>query len=500
MEQKFTQQQVQIQKQVQVQNLTPQQLLLVKLTEMSVNELEERVEKELLENSALEESNVTDTEDKATEEDTNVIFSEEKDEEDMSGRDSEYDERRNDYATEDDTPDYLLQSAYNSEEPAYVSFGMQESFYENLKNQIGEHDVTDRQREILEYLIGSLDSDGLLRKSLDSIYYELAINEGIDTSVEELKEVLTILQSFEPVGIAATSLQECLAIQLRHIEKPSENVIIAQRIVDKHFDDFINKRYDRLRQLCRLDNVQFDEVLHILQHLNPRPGSGLSDTTGDNNQTVIPDFTVRQDENGSFEILLNQGEVPVLHVSSSYKESLAEYEQNKKNMSRQQKDTALYLRQKIEAAQNFINAIAQRQDTMMRTMKAIVNLQRAFFEEGDSSLLQPMILEDVAKATGLDKSTISRVTKSKYVQTDFGIFPLKFFFNEKFTTSGGENLSKMQIKGKLREIIEAENKKKPLSDDDIADMLNQAGFPVARRTVAKYREKMNIPVARLRRQ
>jgi RNA polymerase sigma-54 factor len=169
-------------------------------------------------------------------------------------------------------------------------------------------------------------------------------------------------------------------------------------------------------------------------------------------------------------------------------------------MSRQKKDTALYLRQKIEAAQNFINAIAQRQDTMMRTMKAIVNLQRAFFEEGDSSLLQPMILEDVAKATGLDKSTISRVTKSKYVQTDFGIFPLKFFFNEKFTTSGGENLSKMQIKGKLREIIEAENKKKPLSDDDIADMLNQAGFPVARRTVAKYREKMNIPVARLRRQ
>jgi len=500
MEQKFTQQQVQIQKQVQVQNLTPQQLLLVRLTEMSVNELEERVEKELLENSALEESNATDTEDRTAEDEPSDILSEEKDDAEMPDRNSEYDERRNDYATEDDTPDYLLQSAYNNEEPVVVSFGMQESFYENLKNQIGEHEVTDRQREILEYLIGSLDSDGLLRKSLDSIYYELAINESIDTSVEELKEVLAILQSFEPAGIAATSLQECLAIQLKHIEKPSENVKIAQRIVDRYFDDFINKRYDRLRQLCRLDNAQFDEVLHILRHLNPRPGSGLSDIMGDNNQIVIPDFNVRQDENGNFEISLNQGEVPVLHVSNSYKESLAEYEQNKKNISKQQKDTALYLRQKIEAAQNFINAITQRQDTLMRTMKAIVNLQKAFFEEGDSSLLQPMILEDVAKATGLDKSTISRVTKNKYVQTDFGIFPLKYFFNEKFTTSGGENLSKMQIKGKLREIIDTENKKKPLSDDDIADMLNQAGFPVARRTVAKYREKMNIPVARLRRQ
>ena len=503
MEQHFSQDQIQVQKQVQVQTLTPQQLLLVKLTEMPVNELEMRVEKEMLENSALEEGAPEQMGDSSPEEDA---YSEDYaggDDDGMEETDSgssEYDERRNDYASDDDTPDYLLQSSYGKEEPVYVSFGEQESFYESLRLQIGEHDVTDRQRELLEYLIGSLDSDGLLRRSLDSICYDLAINENIDVTPEELGDVLAILQSFDPVGIAATSLQECLLIQLRHVSKPSADVQTALNIVEKHFDDFINKRYDKLRQLYRMDAERFNGVLRVLQHLNPRPGSGLSDTIGDSSQVVVPDFTVRQEEDGHFEISLNQGEVPVLHISHSYRESLAEYERNRKNLSRQQKETALYLRQKVDAAQSFISAIMQRRETLMQTMTAIVGLQKTFFEEGDDTLLKPMILEDVAQATGLDKSTISRVTKNKYVQTDYGVFPLKIFYNEKFVASNGENLSKMQIKNKLMEIIDGEDKHNPYSDDEIAELLNKAGFPVARRTIAKYRVKMNIPVARLRRQ
>ncbi len=501
MEQKFTQYQVQTQKQVQTQNLTPQQLLLVKLTEMSVDELEKRVEEELIQNTALDVS-PEETEDKNSEEreEDSQEFSndDENDSEDMEQ--NEFDDLRKDYADDDDTPDYLLQSTYNKEEPTLLPTSSPESFYENLKNQIGEHDVTDHQRELLEYLIGSLDSDGLLRKNLESISYELAINENIETSVEELREMLKLLQTFEPAGIAATSLQECLMIQLKNIEKPSENVEIAYKIIEKHFEDFRNKRYDRLRQLYKLDESRFSQVLHILTHLNPRPGSGMSDNVGNNNQIVIPDFTVKQCDDGHFEVTLNHGEVPFLNVSSSYKSSLREYESNKKNLSKQQKDDFFFMKRQVDAAQNFINAIAQRQDTLLRTMKAIVELQKPYFESGDNLLLEPMILEDVAKLTNLDTSTISRVTKNKYVQTDFGVKPLKFFFNEKFTSTEGENFSKMQIKSKLQEIIDNEDKHKPLSDDEIADLLNKAGFPVARRTVAKYREKMKLPVARLRRQ
>jgi RNA polymerase sigma-54 factor len=273
----------------------------------------------------------------------------------------------------------------------------------------------------------------------------------------------------------------------------------AIRIIEHHFDDFINKRYDKLRQRYHLQPEQFEAVLHILRRLNPRPGTGINDTAGDA-QGIIPDFSVTQEDDGHFEVVLNQGEVPALRISRSFSELLAEFENNKKNLSSEKKNTALYVKQKVESAKNFIKAIEQRRDTLLRTMTAIVNLQREFFEDGDSVMLKPMILEDVARETGLDKSTISRVTKNKYVQTEFGIFPLKFFFNERFITKDGEELAKMKIMNKLQEIIDGEDKRHPYSDDEITDLLNEAGLSVARRTVAKYRVKMKIPVARLRKQ
>ncbi len=498
MEQKFSQNQVQTQGQVQTQVMTPQQLLLVKLTEMSVNELESCVEKELYENSALEESPSGETETSSKEE--NYA------EEDSSSEESpeaymekEYDERRQDYANDDDVPDNLLPSSFDNKEQIFIPYGEHISFYEKLKGQIGEHDVTERQRTILEYLIGSLDSDGLLRKNLDAISYEMTLNEDMDVSVDELGEALRILQTFDPAGIAATSLQECLLLQLQHLPVTDENTRIATQVVRSHFDDFVKKRYNRIRQIYDLDDDGLRNVLNVLCHLNPRPGSALSDSVeGNSAPLVIPDFTVTRDDDGSFSITLNQGDVPTLRISNSFRESLTEYARNKKNLSKQQKEAAMYMKQKVDAAQSFINAIMQRRDTLMRTMTAIVDLQKPYFEEGDPDLLQPMILEDVAKKTGLDKSTISRVSKNKYVSTDYGVLPIKYFFNERFVTSEGDNLSKVQIKNKMQEIINGEDKSNPLSDDDIAAVLKHSGFPVARRTVAKYREKMKIPVARLR--
>lgn len=495
MEQRFSQvqTQTQTQSQVQTQVMSPQQLLLVKLTEMPVSELETYVEKELIENPALEE-NSSDAVD-------NTEESSYKDglEESEGRMESEYELRSKDYASEDDVPDYLQQGNESQQEQSYMPYGAQESFYENLKSQIGERDVDDTQRYILEYLIGSLDSDGLLRKSLDALSYELAINENIDVSVEELQKMLRILQTFEPAGIAATSLQECLMLQLNQMSDTDQDVALAKDIVRHHFDDFSNKRHNRICQIYHLDEAAFQRVLKVLYRLNPRPGSVLNDTiSGPGAQVVIPDFNVTQNDDGTFEVSLNWGEIPPLRVSDAYRQSLEEYGQNRKNLSRQQRDAAMYIKQKVDAAQGFINAIMQRRDTLLRTMKAIVELQKDFFEEGDTDQLHPMILEDVSEKTGLDKSTISRVSRSKYVNTDYGIYPLKFFFNEKFVTASGDNLSKVQIKSKLQEIIEKEDKKNPLSDDDIADRLKEAGYPVARRTVAKYREKMKIPVARLR--
>ncbi len=498
MAQELSQRQTLVQK--QVQTLAPQQLLAVRLLELPVSDLEGRVRNELLENSALEEAPTNDENqyDEAVKGDEDATDGLEQDGHYDSAEQYRADQRA-DYASDDDTPEYLLEQPHEANGQRMFQQGNADSFYDVLTAQMSEYDLSERQRQIIEYLIGSLDNDGLLRKDLNVIGDELAIYHNLDATQEELTDCLHILQDFEPCGIAARSLQECLLLQLKNADYHSKWKDIEIQIMEKAFDDFTHKRMERLSERFGLSKENVGQIYEELTRLNPRPGSGLSDTTGANMQQVIPDFIVTRDDEGELSIQLNNGEVPQLRVSRSYRELIDEYSKNKKNLNREQKDAYIYSRQKVDAAQNFINAIKQRQDTLLRTMRAIVSMQEPFFEDGDETLLRPMILKDVAQRTGLDISTISRVSNSKYVQTDFGIYPLKFFFNDTFVTQGGEELSKMKIKNMLKSLIEAEDKAEPLSDDALARMLKEKGYAVARRTIAKYREQMGIPVARLRR-
>ena len=498
MAQELSQHQMQVQKQTQA--LAPQQLLAVRLLELPVSDLEGRVRNELLENSALEErpSDDESQHDEHVESDDNAA--DDFEQEGLYDSSEQYQaDQRADYASDDDTPEYLLEQQHDANEQRTFQQGSSDSFYDALKAQMGEYDLTERQRQIIEYLIGSLDNDGLLRKDLNVIGDELAIYHNIDATQEELQTCLHILQEFEPCGIAARSLQECLLLQLKNADYHSNWKSIEIQIMEKAFDDFTHKRIARLSERFGLSEEELRHIYGELARLNPRPGSGLSDSTAVNTQQVVPDFIVTRDDDGNISIKLNNGEVPQLRVSRSFRELIDEYSKNKKNLSREQKDAYIYSKQKVDAAQSFINAIRQRQDTLLRTMQAIVSMQEPFFEDGDESMLRPMILKDVAQRTGLDISTISRVSNSKYVQTDFGIYPLKFFFNDTFVTQSGEELSKMKIKTMLKDLIDSENKAEPLSDDALARMLKEKGFAVARRTIAKYREQMGIPVARLRR-
>lgn len=498
MAQELSQHQMQVQK--QTQTLAPQQLLAVRLLELPVSDLEGRVRNELLENSALEEkpSDSESQHDEHADNDGNAA--DDFEQEGLYDSSEQYQaDQRADYASDDDTPEYLLEQQHDANEQRTFQQGSSDSFYDVLKAQMGEYDLTERQQQIIEYLIGSLDNDGLLRKDLNVIGDELAIYHNIDASQEELQTCLHILQEFEPCGIAARSLQECLLLQLKSADYCSKWKDTEIQIMEKAFDDFTHKRIGRLSERFGLTEEELKQIYGELARLNPRPGSGLSDSTGVSTQQVIPDFIVTRDDEGHINIQLNNGEVPQLRVSRSFRELIDEYSKNRKNLSREQKDAYIYSKQKVDAAQNFINAIKQRQDTLLRTMQAIVSMQEPFFEDGDESLLRPMILKDVALRTGLDISTISRVSNSKYVQTDFGIYPLKFFFNDTFVTQNGEELSKMKIKTMLKNLIDTEDKTDPLSDDALSRMLKEKGFAVARRTIAKYREQMGIPVARLRR-
>ena len=349
-----------------------------------------------------------------------------------------------------------------------------------------------------EYLIGSLDDDGLLRKGTQTLIDELAIYRGIYTNEKKIDRILSIIQDFDPAGIGARSLQECLLLQLkRKPESPIKKVEIE--IIEKYCDDFTRKNKEKIMLRMNLTEEEYDDAINELAKLNPRPGSSLGDIVGKNFQQIIPDFLVDSDETGNITFTLNNGNVPELHLSREFNELLEEHTTNKENQSKDSRDAFLFLKQKVDAAQNFINAIKQRHQTLLTTMQVIIDLQRPFFLEGDETLLKPMILKDVAEKAKLDVSTISRVSNSKYVQTNFGIFPLRFFFSDGYTTEEGEELSIREIKQLLKECIEHENKENPYNDDELADILREKGYPIARRTVAKYRQQLNIPTARLRR-
>lgn len=498
MPQKLTQTQVQ----TQTQTLTPQQLLFIRLLELPVSDLEQRINNELLDNEALEQTDPSDSRDDSLD---TTPSNDEGAEDDGSGDDngdgpvpSPTDDALADYANDDETPEYLLQAAWTQREQREIPFGQSVSFYEHLTEQVSEHSLTPHEADVINYLIGSLDEDGLLRKDPAILADELTVYHNISTDEKEIDRLLRVLQTFDPVGIGARSLQECLHLQIASPDFHSPLKAQALRVIDRYFDDFTHKRWNRLQQRLALSDDDTARLRADLLRLNPRPGNTLGDLPDEAAQTVIPDFIVENDGNGNLTVRQNNGEIPFLRVSRAFRDTLSELTGRKSGLSRQQKAAYTYTRQKVEAAEGFIRAIHQRRHTMQLTMEAIVELQRPFFEEGDEALLRPMILKDVAARTGLDISTISRVSSSKYVETDFGIFPLKYFYNDKITTDDGTELSTQRIRSALRELIEGEDKRSPLADEALAEALKRQGFPVARRTVAKYREQMGIPVARLR--
>ena len=480
--------QLQEQIQQQLQSLSPQQLLVVKLLELPTVELEERVRAEILDNPALEEGKETND---------SSEFAEEPMEKEYTNEDLSL----GDYLTEDDIPDDKLQEHNRIQKhiPEEIPFSDNVSFYEVLKEQLDMQKLTDEEFEMADYLIGSLDDDGILRKNMNTIIDELAIYRGIYTNLDDLEKILSIIQGFDPAGIGARNLQECLLIQLKR--KPSfplKDRLIA--ILTKCFDDFTRKNKEKIMQRLNINEQEYEEAINELTKLNPRPGSSLGEVIGKNMHQIVPDFLVETAEDGTITLNLNDRNVPELRLSKEFSTLLDEQVNNKENQNKEMTDAFFFLKQKVDAAQGFINAIKQRHVTLLTTMQAIIDLQRPFFLEGDESLLKPMILKDVAEKSKLDISTVSRVSNSKYVQTDFGIYPLRFFFGDTFTTDDGEEYSIREMKRILLECVEHENKEEPYTDDELADILKEKGYSLARRTVAKYRLQLNIPIARLRRE
>ena len=481
--------QLQTQAQQQLQTLSPQQILVVKLLELPVVELEERIHSEILDNPALEEGRET-----SHNEDENEYES-------TNDNPSNEDITLGDYLSEDDIPDYKLQEHNRSQEnkAEEIPFSDAVSFYEILLEQLNMQALNEEERTIAEYLIGSLDDDGLLRKSMNTLIDELILYRGIYPNLEDMERILAIIQDFDPAGIGARSLQECLLLQLKR--KPqSPSKAIQEEIINKYCDDFTRKNKEKIIQKLEITEEEYDNAVSELVKLNPRPGSSLGETMGKSMQQIIPDFIVETDDDGTITLNLNNKNIPELRLSKEFKDLLEEHTTNKDNQSKESYDAFVFLKQKVDAAQGFINAIKQRQETLSRTMQAIIHLQRPFFLEGDEQLLKPMILKDVAERAKLDVSTVSRVSNSKYVQTNFGIYPLKFFFSDSYTTDNGEELSIRKIKQVLQEVIDQEDKNMPYNDDELTEKMNQRGFPLARRTVAKYRQLLNIPTARLRRE
>lgn len=401
-----------------------------------------------------------------------------------------------DYSSPDDVPDNMPSSGRSIPETVV---GETLSFYDQLEEQIGFFHLNEHEEEIIRYLIGSLDDDGLLRISLQQIQDELEVYHNIATSQDELERILHILQNFEPAGVGARSLQECLLLQVQHNYDASSPLRQKlELLLTKGFDNLMLNRWDRIQHSLQLTDADVARLQHEVRRLNPRPGSSMGEAIGRNLQQITPDFIVETDPYGNLVMSLNNGRVPPLRISDDDLSFLRSYEgRDTKTLSRSERDGISYLRDRVERAQVFIDALEQRRQTLQSTMKAIIRLQRPFFESGDETLLRPMTLDDVAKATGLHLSTVSRVSNSKWVQTTFGIFPLRWFFTSAARLDG-DAVSIRSIKTALKEIIDEENKRQPLTDEALTTALQQRGFDVARRTVTKYRVQMGIPVARMR--
>ncbi len=469
-----------------LQKLSPLQIQVIKLLEIPAAQLEQRIKKEIEENPVLE----LEGEGRDNEEDNIKETEVEKDELSID-----------EYIQNEDIPAYKLQSRNFSKDDKHedIPFSDGTTFHEFLINQLGLRILSERQRLMAEYIVGNVDEDGYLRREIDEIIDDIAFSQNVEYEEKEALDVLDIVQDFEPSGVAARDLQECLLLQLDKKDKTHPAVENAYNIIKFHFEEFTKKHYEKITKRLHLEEEDVKEALDEILKLNPKPGSSYSNPMTKTVQHIIPDF-ILEIKDGKPEISLNTRNVPELRISQTYSNMLEDYSGNKKNQSKEKKEAVMFVKQKLDSAKWFIDAIRQRQNTLLTTMNAILQYQREYFIEGDDTKLKPMILKDIAEITNLDISTISRVSNSKYIQTHFGIFPLKSFFSEGMQTDSGEEVSTREIKKILLDCIETEDKRKPLTDDKLSQILKEKSYNIARRTVAKYREQLNIPVARLRKE
>jgi len=469
------------------QKLSPQQIQFIKLLQVPTAELETRIEEELEVNPALEEGKDNET--------PEIENEQEPDGED-SLPDSTDELNVEDYIREEDYTGFKMQGDGISEEDRDIPIPTMSSINETLLTQLGFLGLNEHEHDIGEQLIGSIESDGYVRRDLEAIINDLAFSQNIETDLEEVERILNKIQEFDPPGIAARDLKECLVLQLERKKDGSPSIYLARKILTECFDEFTRKHYDKIQKKLDITEKELKGAIDIIKKLNPKPGDASVSTS--KSQYIIPDF-ILANLDGKLELTLNSRNAPELRISRSYSDMFKAYHKSNKK-DKKLKETVSFVKQKLDSAKWFIDAIRQRQQTLLRTMNAIVQFQYNFFLSGDESKLKPMILKDIAERINMDISTVSRVANSKSIQTEFGIFVLKYFFSEGISTDTGEDVSSREVKHALKKFIDGENKNKPLSDDKLEKHLKAQGYNIARRTVAKYREQMNIPVARLRKE
>ena len=457
------------------QGLSPLQIQTIKLLELPTLELEQRIKKELEENPVLDEA--APSEESEDGEPKNVSLS--------------------DYNQDDSTPSYRLYVNNQGKDlkPQYNTFSVKESFHQNLEMQLGYSDLKGDDRKIAMFVIGSIDDDGYLRRDIESLTDDIAFRLNIETTPEHVERILKVIQEFEPVGVGARDLRECLLLQLRVKEQTPERKR-AEEILENYFEEFSRKHYDKIMARTGMNKDELKDAVDEIVHLNPRPGGQIDDSYVEQAQQIVPDF-ILENKDGELLLTMPKFSVPELRVNKRYADLLMN---SAASSGKRGKEAVSFVKQKLDSAKWFVEAIKQRQNTLQNTMKAILDFQHDFFMDGDEAKLKPMVLKNIAEKTGLDISTISRVVNCKYIQTNFGVYPLKYFFSEGMKTESGDEVSTREIKKVLSESIAAEDKKKPLTDEELVNVLSQKGYKVARRTVAKYREQLNIPIARMRKE
>ena len=473
------------------QKLSPLQIQTIKLIEMPVQALEQHVREVLNDNPVLDDSPSQGGE---SDEPRDMSISEMEDRENSGGS---LEENYSSYGDDDPTP-YYNRSVKNwgpDERPEYNTFSVKQSFTQSLMEQLGYRNLTEHERAVATFIIGSLDDDGYLRRDVESLVDDIAFRAGLETSADEVERLLKVIQQFEPSGVGARDLRECLLIQLED-KKQTPSVRNAVRVIRDGFDDFKGHHFQRLMNRFHLSDEEMKDIVKEIRKLNPSPGGQIDDSYSDQAQQIVPDFRLDY-ENGELILSMPRFSIPELRINRKYAEIL---ETGKYATDCTQKEAAVFVKQKLDSAKWFVEALKQRQNTLESTMRAIIEYQHDYFVDGDESSLRPMVLKDIAERTGFDISTISRVVNSKWIETHFGIFPLKYFFSEGLENSDGEEISTREIKKVLRELVDGEDKHNPFTDDDLVEALTAKGYKVARRTIAKYRAQLDIPPARLRRE